>query len=241
LIPPADVPDSGSSPSDPSGAGHPGAEPVDPYVRLGVTPDAPFDQVKEARDARIAEIGDDDPLARSRVEAAYDAVLMDRLKERQQGRVSTAARSASQREQVAPPAERVSLPSLPRLAPLPLVRNAARPSFALPQLELATGRERWFPLVAIGALLVFLLLPGTDPGLPLALGALAALVNLQRRHGRFLQAVITTLALLVVGLLVGAALVALLGSQLDGLPLAPLQLESVPALLLLLAGALLLA
>ena len=215
---------------------------MDPYDRLGVPPDAPFDQVQEARAARLAELSEDDPLARSRIEAAYDAVLMDRLKERQQGRVSTAARTASQREQVAPAAEpRVSLPSLPRLAPLPLVRNAARPPFALPRLELATGRDFWFPLVAIGALLVLLLLPGADPGLPLALGSLATLLTLQRRHGRFLQAVATTLALLVAGLLVGAALVALIGAPLDALPLARLQIESMPALLLRLLGALLLA
>ena len=103
MSPAADVPDSGSPPPDPAGAGSPGGGPVDPYVRLGIPPDAPFDQVQEARAARLAEIGEDDPLARSRLEAAYDAVLMDRLKERQQGRVSTAARTASQREQVTPP------------------------------------------------------------------------------------------------------------------------------------------
>ena len=104
----------------------PGSEPSpsvpeasDPYERLGVSPDASFDHVQEARQARLAELGEDDPLARSRIEAAYDAVLMDRLKERQQGRVSTAARTASQREQLAPSTERPALPSLPRLASLP--------------------------------------------------------------------------------------------------------------------------
>ena len=71
---------------------------MDPYERLAIPADAPFDAVQAARDARLEEVGED-PMARSRVEAAYDAVLMDRLKERQQGRVSSAARSASQREQ----------------------------------------------------------------------------------------------------------------------------------------------
>ncbi|MFM7264282.1 MAG: CPP1-like family protein, partial [Cyanobium sp.] len=132
-------------------------------------------------------------------------------------------------------------PSLPRLAPLPLVRNAARSPFALPKLELATGRDFWFPLVAIGSLLVLLLLPCADPCLPLALAPLVTLLTLQRRHGRFLQAVATTLALLVAGVLVGATLVALIGAPLDALPLARLQIESIPALLLLLLGALLLA
>ena len=219
----------------------PGSSPSDPYERLGVSPDAPFDAVQEARTARLAELSDDDPLARSRIEAAYDAVLMDRLKERQQGKVSTAARSASQREQVAPAAERTTLPSLPRLAPLPLVRAAGRPAFALPVLELASGRDLWFPLAAIGALLVLLLLPGSDPALPLALAALVTLLNLTRRQGRFLQAVLTSLALLVAGLSLGAAVVALVGAPLQALPLAPLQMASVPALLLLLLGALVLA
>ena len=72
----------------------------DPYAHLGVAVDASFDEVQAARQARLAEVGED-PLARSRVEASYDAILMNRLRERQQGRVSTAARSASQREQAA--------------------------------------------------------------------------------------------------------------------------------------------
>jgi hypothetical protein len=224
-----------------SDAPDPGSSPTDPYARLGVAADAPFDEVQAARDARLAELSEDDPLARSRIEAAYDAVLMDRLKERQQGRVSTAARTASQREQVSPPAERPALPSLPRLAALPLGRTTSAPALGLPQLALAEGREFWLPLVGIAPLLVLLLLPGVDPGLPLALGVLVALVNLQRRSGRFLQAVLTSLGLLVVGLLIGAAVLALLGDRLTLLPLASLQLQSLPALLLLLLGALLIA
>jgi hypothetical protein len=226
----------------------PGSEPSpsvpeasDPYARLGVSPDASFDHVQEARQARLAEVGEDDPLARSRIEAAYDAVLMDRLKERQQGRVSTAARTASQREQLAPPNDRPVLPSLPRLSSLPAARGLPSPASLLPRLALASGREFWFPLLAIGGLLVLLLLPHTDPRLPLGLAAILTLFNLQRRLGRFPAAVLWTLALLVSGLLLGGAALALLGPQVPALPLAALQLESVPALLLLLLGALLIA
>jgi hypothetical protein len=216
-------------------------ETSDPYERLGVSPDASFDHVQEARQARLAELGDDDPLARSRIESAYDAVLMDRLKERQQGRVSTAARTASQREQQAPQAERPPLPSLPRLAALPPGRASASSGSLLPSVALASGREFWLPLAAIGSLLVLLLLPGVDPQLPLGLGAIFCLLNLQRRLGRFPLAVAWTLSSLVVGLLLGGAAITLLGPQLAGLPLASLQLESVPALLLLLMAALLIA
>jgi len=80
----------------------PAADPSGPYERLGVPADASFDAVQAAKLARLEEVGDD-TMARSRIEAAYDAVLMERLKERQQGRVSSAAKSASQREQLAPP------------------------------------------------------------------------------------------------------------------------------------------
>lgn len=97
---------------------HPGPDASDPYERLGVAPDASFDTVQEAKLARLQEAGED-PMVRSRIEAAYDAVLMDRLKERQQGRVSSAARSASQREQASPPPSRPALSALPSLPQLP--------------------------------------------------------------------------------------------------------------------------
>ena len=74
----------------------PGADsdPKDPYTLLGVSPGAGFDDVQRARDRVVASCGDD-AVARARVEAAYDAVLMERLRDRQSGRLSSAAASAS--------------------------------------------------------------------------------------------------------------------------------------------------
>ena len=210
----------------------------DPYQRLGVEPDASFDAVQAARAARLEEVGDD-PLARAAIDAAYDAVLMGRLKERQQGKVSSAARTASQREQTAAPPSRPVLPSLPSLPQLPSGRlSAPRPS--LPTLVLAEGRERWFPLAAHGSLLVFLVaLPAMPADLLLALATAATVLNLQRRHGRFLGAVGWSVLLLVVGLVVGALLLSALAPSLPPtLPLSPVQIEAIPALLLLLLGAL---
>ena len=59
----------------------PAADPSGPYELLGVPSDAGFDEVQAAKLARLDEVGDD-TMARSRIEAAYDAVLMERLKER---------------------------------------------------------------------------------------------------------------------------------------------------------------
>lgn len=219
----------------------PAPDASDPYERLGVAPDASFDTVQEAKLARLNEAGDD-PMVRSRIEAAYDAVLMDRLKERQQGRVSSAARSASQREQASPPPSRPALSALPSLPQLPPSR-LPRPSFSLPRLQLASGRDLWFPLAADGVLLVLLvLMPGAAPELLTALATGVTLLNLQRRSGRFLAAVGWSFALLCLGLVLGGLLAGGLGVSLSqGLPVSTLQLQSIPAILLLLLGALLIA
>ncbi len=213
------------------------------YERLGVSPDSSFDEVQAAKSARLAELGDD-PQARAQIEAAYDAVLMDRLKERQQGKVSSAALNASQREAVRPvasppppPLARPSLPSLPSL-PRP---SLSMPQFSLPVLALAQGRERWFPLAADGLVLVLLLvLPGPSAELLLALATGVTVVTLQWRHRRFLPAVAWSFGLLTVGLLLGGLLQGLLDPSLPlGLPLSVQQLQALPALVLLLLGALL--
>jgi hypothetical protein len=219
----------------------PAPDASDPYERLGVAPDASFDTVQEAKLARLKEAGDD-PMVRSRIEAAYDAVLMDRLKERQQGRVSSAARSASQREQASPPPSRPALSALPSLPQLPPSR-LPRPSFSLPRLQLASGRDLWFPLAADGVLLVLLvLMPGAAPELLTALATGVTLLNLQRRNGRFLAAVGWSFALLCLGLVLGGLLAGGLGAPLtQALPVSMLQLQSIPAILLLLLGALLIA
>ena len=225
--------------TDPSGGpAQPGS--LNPYERLGISPDASFDEVQAAKQARFAEVGDD-PQARARIEAAYDAVLMDRLKERQQGKVSTAALNASQREAAvaAPKPALPAMPSLPALPRTPLNLPSAR----LPILALAEGRERWLPLIGGGVLLLVLLLsPAGNAELVLAFATVLTVINLQRRGGRLLPAVGWSVLLLTAGLAVGGLLLQLLDPSLPlGLPLAAQQVQSLPALVLLVLGALLLA
>jgi hypothetical protein len=211
----------------------------DPYNLLGIAPESSFEDVQSARQAKLDAVGDD-PMARSRVEAAYDAILMDRLKERQAGRVSSAARSASQKE-TAPTPPRPPLAQLPQLPSLPLPRlgGSAKPGRPL-TFALATGRERWFPLIAHGTLLVLALaLPSAAPDSLLALGALATVVNLVRRNGRFFRAVGWTLLLLVVGFALSLALFSGLALPAGAMFwIQPVQLQTALALLVLLLGAL---
>jgi len=217
----------------------PPADSPGPYERLGITADASFDEVQAAKRARLLEVAGD-TMASSKVEAAYDAVLMERLKERQQGKVSTAAKTASQREQT-PPAPKLavsSLPQLPKLTQLPKFAQAALPTVAAtPQ-----GRELWFPLATSGVLLgLLVLVPAAPPELLLALATGMAVINLQRRTGKFLKAVGWSVGLLSLGLVLGGLLAAGLDPVLPlGFPFSSVQVQSLPALLVLLLGALLL-
>ncbi|MDA1157172.1 MAG: hypothetical protein O3B71_07190 [Cyanobacteria bacterium] len=224
-------PDSSSTGSQPS-----------PYERLGIETGAGFEAVQAAKQARLDEVGEN-PQARAQIEAAYDAVLMDRLKERQQGKVSTAALNASAREAKAPPSAspaRPSLPSLPKLAALP---KPSLPKPSLPSLELAEGQQRWLPVGGFALLTLLLLVaPASSAELVLALSTLFSVVLLQRRSRRLLQAVGFSILLLSLGLGIGALLLQLLDPSLPlGLPLDAHQVQSLPALLLLLLGALLIA
>jgi hypothetical protein len=182
-------------------------------------------------------------MASSKVEAAYDAVLMERLKERQQGKVSTAAKTASQREQ-GPPAPALAVSALPKLPQLPTLTQL--PKFAqaaLPRVSpAAQGRELWFPLATSGVLLgLLVLVPAAPPELLLALATGMAVINLQRRTGKFLKAVGWSVALLSLGLVLGGLLAAGLDPALPlGFPLSSVQVQSLPALVVLLLGALLL-
>ncbi|MBM5800380.1 MAG: hypothetical protein FJ077_05980 [Cyanobacteria bacterium K_DeepCast_35m_m2_023] len=230
-----------SSPDQPQ----PAANAPDPYGLLGVAADASFEEVQTAKQARLLELGDD-PLARARVEAAYDAVLMGRLKDRQQGKVSTAARSASVREdKVASvkPASAKALPALPKLPALPRPAGLRGVNMSLPSLQFAAGPDGWITLAAAAALVgLLLLVPSASPELLLALGTLGTVTALQRRNRRFWPAVGWSVALLITGLVVGAFLMGVLPADLPlGLPLSSVQVQSLPALMLLALGALLIA
>jgi hypothetical protein len=76
----------------------------------------------------------------------------------------------------------------------------------------------------------------------LALATVLSVVSLQRRTSRLLPAAGWSVLLLSVGLLLGGLMLRLLDPALPlGLPLDPQQVQSLPALVLLVLGALLIA
>jgi len=62
-----------------------------PYEKLGVSEEASFDEIQDARN-RLFEQHSGDAKHLEVIEAAYDAILMDRLRMRQEGKIKVPER-----------------------------------------------------------------------------------------------------------------------------------------------------
>ena len=217
----------------------------DPYIRLGLSQDATFEQVQAAKARCIADVDGDDQ-ARARVEAAYDAVLMARLRDRQQGQVSPAAATASQREEGVGSAA-LTGPSFPGTSVLQNIRtNLPDPSQSLaslaPQWSLVEGQGRIVRIIAGIIGLGLLVVSVASVQLVLALGCIGVFLSQVRRGRRPLASLGWTLLALIVGLLVGSLLTtALSPTALQQLSITPAQIQALPAAVLLWLAALFLA
>ena len=217
----------------------------DPYTRLGLSQDATFEQVQAAKARCIAEVEGDDQ-ARARVEAAYDAVLMARLRGRQQGQVSPAAATASQREEGVGSAS-LTGPSFPGTSVLQKLRtNLPDPSQSLasltPQWSLVEGQGRLVRVIAGIVGLGLLLVSVASVQLVLALACIGVFLSQVRRGRRPLASLGWTLLALLVGLVVGSLFTtALSPTALQQLSITPAQIQALPAAVLLWLAALFLA
>jgi len=213
----------------------------DPYSRLSITPDASFEAVQQARERALAAAGED-PQDRARVESAYDAVLMERLRERQSGRVSSAAATASQREQQIE-ASGTAEPRGPgvlltRFRQLNLPTPGGSGGSWLPTLTLVQGQGLLVRGLVGGLGVLLLLLSAGSAELMLALGTIGLFLSQIRRGCRPLASLGWSVLLLASGLVLGSVVQALISGAGVSLPLTAEQMQSLPALLLLLAGAL---
>ncbi|QNJ25798.1 hypothetical protein SynSYN20_01471 [Synechococcus sp. SYN20] len=218
------------------------SESQDPYERLGISADAGFEEVQMARETSLKAAGDD-PMARARIETAYDAVLMGRLRERQSGTISSAAVTASRLEDQS--ASKPSTSPVNTSALLTRIRNLSLPSPKLnsagflPSLSLVEGQGLLVRLIAGGIGLLLLLAAPTAVDLVLALSTIGLFISQVKRGRRPLGALGWSLALVALGLVLGAVIGAVFATQ-AGLPLNPILLEALPAYLIVLAGILLL-
>ncbi|MBD0267151.1 CPP1-like family protein [Pseudanabaena sp. FACHB-2040] len=153
------------------------------YETLGLTESSSFDEIQEARNRLVEEHAED----RKRVEmieTAYDAILMERLRLRQEGKIKVPDRIRF--------AENASEPAPSAPAPLPV----SRPDWLSGFIDTPSREEVVWPSVAFLGLALF---GFYAPSLALALGVGCAIYFLNRKENKFWRSVLLTLAGLFVG------------------------------------------
>ncbi len=174
-----------------------------PYERLGVSEGASFDEIQAARN-RLCESLKGDAEQVKKIEAAYDAVLMERLKMRQEGRIKVpdGIRFAERQVEVAanPPAANLRHP----------------PAWLAAWLDTPSRTDIVLPGGILAGLVALVLLVPTTVQLSVILGVGTAFYFLYRKERKLGRSILLSFAGLIVGLLVGGLLVGLLAPQIPG-------------------------
>ncbi|MBW4561924.1 MAG: CPP1-like family protein [Mojavia pulchra JT2-VF2] len=195
-----------------------------PYEKLGVSEDASFDEIQDARNRRL-EQHSGDAKSLEVIEAAYDAILMDRLRMRQEGKIKVP-------ERIRFPELRVQ--SLPKESPTPREQS---PAWLQRMLDQPTPADIVLPgvwYVGLSAASVFYPATG-DQVLQLALvvGVGISIYFLNRKEGKFGRAVLFTLVGLIMGLIIGGLIANWLLLQIPFIGLTPNQFSTVLTFILL--------
>ncbi|QLE57603.1 CPP1-like family protein [Nostoc sp. TCL26-01] len=194
-----------------------------PYEKLGVSEEASFDEIQDARNRLLEQcLGDTKSL--EAVEAAYDAILMDRLKMRQEGKIKVP-------ERIRFPETRLQSPPKESLTP-----REQSPAWLQKILDQPSRKDVILPGVwYLGLSAVSVFYSAGDQVLQLALvvGVGISIYFLNRKEGRFGRAVLFTLIGLIIGLITGGLIAGLLSQQLPAISLTANQFSTVLTFILL--------
>ncbi|NJL64402.1 MAG: molecular chaperone DnaJ [Methylacidiphilales bacterium] len=168
-----------------------------PYEKLGVSEDASFEEIQNLR-TRLLEQNSGDSKRLEVIETAYDAILMDRLRMRQEGKIKVPERIRFPERLV----QSLSQENLPRReqSSMWLAQILDRPTVGDVVLPLA-----WYS--GLSAIALFYR-AGGDQALQLALvvGVGINVYFLNRKENKLGRAVLWTFAGLVIGLVAGGLL-----------------------------------
>jgi Protein CHAPERONE-LIKE PROTEIN OF POR1-like len=176
-----------------------------PYEQLGLNEDASFDEIKAARD-RLTEEHTNDRKQVERLEAAYDAILMDRLRMRQEGKIKVPEGIRFPERLVSPP------PSSPP------VQVKQSPAWMQRLLDTPTRNDILLPAGLFAALAALSVLAASTniQQLSLAIAIGLSLYFINRKENLFGRAILLTLCGLLFGLLLGGLLFGLFQAPLTG-------------------------
>jgi hypothetical protein len=182
-----------------------------PYEQLGVSEGASFDEIQEARNRLMEQCGDDRKQMDS-IESAYDAVLMHRLRMRQEGKIKVPDRIRFAEE--APPPE----PS--RMAPSFQPNLPSLPDWMQSWVDRPSPGEVAVPGAILGGLgALVLLVPDPASWVQLALlgGVGTSVYFLQRKEQRLGRSILLSVGGLILGLTLGSLFYGFLGGILGSI------------------------
>ncbi len=188
------------------------------YEKLGLKQDATFDQIQEARN-RLATQYNGDSQHLNMVEEAYDAILMERLRMRQEGKIKVPegikfAERLSQAPQKQNQSPKMQSPSwLEKLRDRPSPKDILLPGGLFLSLS---GLSVVYPTVGAQLLQVVLMV-----------GVCLSIYFIRRKEQNFSRAILITGAGLIVGLVVGGLLANLLISPLNQINIQAEQFSTV--------------
>ncbi len=171
-----------------------------PYEKLGVSETASFEEIQAAKHRLTQEYSNDVKTVED-IEAAYDSIIMERLKLRQEGRIKVPDRirfAERQRE------------TTPTPSPLSVDNS---PSWLQQFLDTPSSKDLLWPtgiFLALALLVGFSNATSSSISVFLALGVFANIYFLNRKENKFGRALLITLAGLFLGVALGWGIAQLL-------------------------------
>jgi len=162
-----------------------------PYEKLGVNDEASFEEVRDARDRLLREYEGDESQQEA-IELAYDAILMDRLRARKEGKIAVP--------------DRIRYPErLSTAIPAALQNNTQRrgPSWLSRLLDTPSKKDIYISLgifTGLGAVSFFISAATTW----LSFGLIASVYLLTRKENRFGRALLISLSGITIGVVLAA-------------------------------------
>jgi hypothetical protein len=167
------------------------------YDTLGLDENSSFEEIQEAKERLIADC-EDDRKQKEAIEAAYDAILMERLRLRQEGKIKVPDRIRFAEASPEKPTAQSATPSV------------ERPAWLENFLDTPDRNDILVPAGIFGILAVVSL---AGPSLALALGVGVSIYFINRKEYRFWRSLLLTVVGLVVGLTLGILIGQALGPQ----------------------------
>ena len=163
-----------------------------PYEKLGVSDEASFEQVRDARD-RLSRENEGDESQQEAIELAYDAILMDRLRARKEGKIAVP--------------DRIRYPErLSTVIPTALQSSPQRraPSWLSQLLDNPSQKDIYISLGIFAGLGVVSFFVPAATTTWLSFGLIASVYLLTRKENRFGRALLISLSGITVGVVLAA-------------------------------------